>query len=526
MIFAIGLSNNERYLAVGGFLDKPGHGNSGIIRIYNYQSGKLIKILKSHTNVVLDLSFSKDDRFLISGSFDKTAKIWDVKNNFTLYDTLKYDTKQVYATKIIKKGNNYFAITAGFNNKITLYDIGAKRVVKSHILPYKLMYLATNKKHIAVCGIGNEIKIYNYHLNLIKTIKNKTKPSGLAYSRDGKYLIAGASKYPFRVNIYKSNNYKLKHSFKKHTNLTMAVTLWKNKNRLYGVSAGGNNNNIYIWNAISTRVEGKIIGTGKRIWSVGIKGDEIAWGNKWTRDYGKSKLQKSINLKTFKINTHLKNKWFKKIFTKNHSYTLIPSKGVKYGLSDAILNIKKNNITKARIIKDSYSGYRHNCYGWYENSIISGGVNGQLKIYNKNGDEVASLVAHTAEVWSIAIDGDRLVSGSSDQTIRVWDLSVLRKSSSWLELKPKLSIFVSRNNEFVAWTNEGFFTASKKGANYIGYHINQGANKEAKFVEFTKLYDSFYRPDLVEKSLNGEDISSYAQEIDIQKILMDIEPHI
>ena len=71
-----------------------------------------------------------------------------------------------------------------------------------------------------------------------------------------------------------------------------------------------------------------------------------------------------------------------------------------------------------------------------------------------------------------------------------------------------------------------FFTASKKGANYIGYHINQGANKEAKFVEFTKLYDSFYRPDLVEKSLNGEDISSYAQEIDIQKILMDIEPHI
>jgi WD40 repeat protein len=526
MIFAIALSGDERYLAVGGFLDKPGHGNSGIIRIYNYQSGKLIKILKSHANVVLDLSFSKDDRFLISGSFDKTAKIWDVENNFTLYDTLRYDTKQIYATKIIKKDNNYFAITAGFNNKITLYDIGAKRVIKSDRLPYKLMYLATNKKHIAVCGTGKEIKIYDYNLKSVKTIKNKTMPSGLAYSRDGKYLIAGASAYPFRVNIYKSNSYKLKQSFKKHTNLTMAVTFWQNKNKLYGVSGGGNNNNIYIWNARSSKVKGKIIGAGKRVWSVGIIGDEIAWGNRWSSDYGKSRLQKSINLKTFKINTRIKSKQFKKIFATNHNYTLVPSKGLKYELIDAVLNINKNNITKAKIIKDSYSGYRHNCYGWYGNLIISGGVNGQLKVYNKNGEELASLVAHTAEVWSIAIDGDRLVSGSSDQTIRVWDLSVLRQKSSWLELKPKLNIFVSRNDEFVAWTNEGFFTASKKGAKYIGYYINQGINKEAQFIEFDKLYDSFYRPDLVAKALDGDDISTYAKEIDIQKILIDINPYI
>ena len=346
---------------------------------------------------------------------------------------------------------------------------------------------------------------------------------GLVYSRDGKYLISGAGVYPLIINIYRSDSYKLKQSFKKHKNLTRAVAFWQNKNKLYGISGGGNKNEIYIWNVKNAKVKKKIFGEGKRIWSVGIRGDEIAWGNVFNAkgDYHKkqSSFQKSINLKTFNINTHIKNKKFNRISTINYNLKLTHSKGGVYRKSDAVLLIKKDNTIKTKIIKDNTSGYRHSCYGWYGNLIISGGGNGQLNVYNKMGKIVASLVAHTGEIWSIAIDGDTLVSGGDDQTIRVWDLSKINKNGSWQKLKPKLNIFVSRNNEFVAWTNEGFFTASKKGAKYIGYHISQGVNKEAQFVEFAKLYDSFYRPDLVAKSLNGEDLSSYAEEIDIQKIL-------
>jgi WD40 repeat protein len=127
----------------------------------------------------------------------------------------------------------------------------------------------------------------------------------LAYSKDGKYLIVGTATYPRIVNIYQSNNYKLKQSFKKHKNTTMAVAFWQNKNKLYGVSGGGENNEIYIWNAKSAKINKKIVGVGQRIWSVGIKGDEVAWGNIFDVkvDYHKkqSSFQKSINLKTFKI---------------------------------------------------------------------------------------------------------------------------------------------------------------------------------------------------------------------------------
>ncbi len=142
----------------------------------------MIKVLKSHSKAVIDLSFSKDGKYLISGSGDFTAKIWRVKK-FKLKDTIKFHRREVYAVKIIKKGKRYFAVTAGLDKKIALYDIKRRKIVKDHTLDYMLQFLATSKKNIAVSGTGKEIKIYDFNLKLLKTIKSETKPLGLAYSR-------------------------------------------------------------------------------------------------------------------------------------------------------------------------------------------------------------------------------------------------------------------------------------------------------------------------------------------------------
>jgi len=111
------------------------------------------------------------------------------------------------------------------------------------------------------------------------------------------------------------------------------------------------------------------------------------------------------------------------------------------------------------------------------------------------------------------------VSGGSDQLLKLWDLSVLKSPNPPKKIYPLLNVFVATNNEYVAWTKEGFFTASKGGAKYIGYHINQGENNAAEFVSVDKFYDTFYRPDLIAKAIKGEDLSVYAQTISIDDIL-------
>jgi len=511
MIYAIALSPDEKWLAVGGFLAGKERSDKTAIRIYNYPTGKLIKVLKSHTSVVNDLSYSPDGKYLISGSQDNTAKIWDMKTPKPL-DTLTHHTNDVYAVKIVKHKKRYIAITAGYDNQIALYDIKKREIVKKAKSNYKLQYLATTKKHIAVSGFTHkEILIYDYELNLIKKITSKTEPSGLSYSPNQKLLIAGRGTNPNNVNIY-NQNYELITSFQEHKNLTQAVTFLNNT---VAVSAGGINYEIYLWSSKTGEEKRKIEGVGECVWSVGVKGDMIGWGNEFDAkgDWHKkqSSISKTINLKTMTVGLAVPNK-IKRIATTKNDLSLTHTKGGDYGYSDAILILKRDQ-KEIPITRGSTDGYGHNCYGFYKNYIISGGSSGQLKIYNFKGKEIANLVGHRGEVWSIALDGDRLVSGSDDQTIRVWDLSHLASGDFNPTIEPQLNIFITKTNEHIAWTNEGYFTASENATQYLYFHINQGAEKEATAIPMKRLYDHFFRPDLIELKLN-KDEEAYQKEID------------
>jgi WD40 repeat protein len=269
------------------------------------------------------------------------------------------------------------------------------------------------------------------------------------------------------------------------------------------------------------------------------------------------KLKNTINLKNFIVSKIKSSNKFKRMSLVNGEYTLSFEKGGKFAFQNAILNIMKNNNVVAKITAGETNGVKHNVFGWYKNFIVSAGDNGNIKIYNIKGEEIASLEGHMADVNSISLNGDLLISGSRDQSIRIWNLKNLKNEVNKFynetyisrvmnkyhitrdnvlkqakkindtkiyksrEIYPMLNIFVDKNREYVVWTQEGFFTASKNGTQYIGYHINQGANKEAEYISVEALYDTFYRPDLIQKALKGESLQKYAKNINIQKLLQD-----
>ena len=75
---------------------------------------------------------------------------------------------------------------------------------------------------------------------------------------------------------------------------------------------------------------------------------------------------------------------------------------------------------------------------------------------------------------------------------------------------PLLNFFSAGEDRWIAWTKNGFFNASAKGAGHVGWHVNQGRDKAAKFSRVTQFSKQQYRPDIVnlvaEKWQSAEDL--------------------
>lgn len=175
------------------------------------------------------------------------------------------------------------------------------------------------------------------------------------------------------------------------------------------------------------------------------------------------------------------------------------SVGTASGHIDATLQIKKDGQVLHTITSDNTSGYVHQSITLTPDgrTVISGGGNGNLTAYDTaSGRKLRDFTGHTGEVWAVAPspDGRLLVSGSHDQTVRLWEIA---------SGKLLLTIFHGNDGEWVAWTPDGFYTASAKGDAYVGYHINRGDDQAADYVGLNQIGQHFYRPYLVAKTVQG-----------------------
>jgi hypothetical protein len=84
-----------------------------------------------------------------------------------------------------------------------------------------------------------------------------------------------------------------------------------------------------------------------------------------------------------------------------------------------------------------------------------------------------------------ALDGRYLVSGSADQTVRLWNLQTHELI---------VTIFRGENGEWVIWTPQGYYMGSPGADKIIGWQINKGPNKAADYVTAEQLPQVFEPP--------------------------------
>jgi WD40 repeat protein len=92
----------------------------GLIRIFDTATWYQIAILEGHTNHVVALSLSQNDRLLASASDDKTARLWNLDTNLPVGPPLKHGS-QVQCAALSADGK--ILVTGCEDKNVYLWDI-------------------------------------------------------------------------------------------------------------------------------------------------------------------------------------------------------------------------------------------------------------------------------------------------------------------------------------------------------------------------------------------------------------------
>lgn len=524
-LFAAALSPNNRLLAVGGWLHPECEGQCGNIRLIDFQTGEILGLLKGHTNVILGLTFSPDSRRLLSGSFDDTARIWDVTSGKSLH-VIEEHSDHIYAVAFSPDGDR--VVTGSDDDTLKLWNSTSGELLadmKGHEGDVVTADFTPDGTYILSGSRDKTIRLWDGQSGeFIKVLaRQETEIDDMTISADGTKVLTGhgccISDSP--NNVFSIPSGELLSTFAKHDNVVVATDI--SPDDMIAATGGGGNQTIYLWDIKTGEVKKRIVGRGENVWSVGFAkdGKSIAWGKTWGAAFnglfGWGPLEQSFQIKEGLSNSNLtlgkailKNSQSERHIPPSHFLRAIDSVGdlsitTQNDYIDPTLLVRKNGSVIHRITRDDTTGYSHLSLTFTPDgsAVISGGSNGILTSYNPDtAEKIRDFVGHTDTVWGVAVSPDsrHLVSGSNDQTVRLWEVA---------SGKLLLTIFQGSDGEWVAWTPTGFYTASSKGDAYVGYHINRGEDKAADYVGLDQVGDRFYRPDLVAKTVQG----GYEQEI-------------
>jgi WD40 repeat protein len=245
-------------------------GDDGVIKLWEFATGRELRTFKGHTNAILTIAFSPDGKFLASGGEDKKVRLWDLETGKELKSYEGHLTgvgSVVFSPSgrsLLSSGVKYLieTINKTEDEQMIAWDVQDKEVIFNYKNPFSRLFFSPDGKTLAKLSdktikleiTGEEEQTFNFQGTvssvafvenggvlaseiideaiIIWDVKAKKQVSVLngnagdiyrtTFSPDGKFLASGAADNNIKYWDIKTG--KELHTFKGHLDPIRAIS--------------------------------------------------------------------------------------------------------------------------------------------------------------------------------------------------------------------------------------------------------------------------------------------------------------
>ena len=170
------------------------------VRLWNMQTGELLRTLAGHTNIVGAAAFSADGKYILTGSNDLTAKLWDASTG-ELVRTFERNPSVVHTVAISPDDN---VVVVGAHGGTNIWDARTGErlhVILGHTRPISAMALSPEGTQVLTGGEDARVRLWSVETgDLVRDFEGHTdNVVAVAFSPDGSKVVSGGWDYSIRV---------------------------------------------------------------------------------------------------------------------------------------------------------------------------------------------------------------------------------------------------------------------------------------------------------------------------------------
>jgi WD40 repeat protein len=162
-------------------------GADQMIKIWDIQTGRLIRTLHGHSDAVTSIAISLDSKTLVSGSVDRTVGIWCLETG-KLRHVLTGHNGWVYSVAISSDGENL--VSGSADGTIMVWNLHLGRAIYSRNAHTRgMISIALSPDNSSIASASSEVNLW--HLTSGKLLQTLDGCYPATFTPDGKTLITG-----------------------------------------------------------------------------------------------------------------------------------------------------------------------------------------------------------------------------------------------------------------------------------------------------------------------------------------------